>query len=115
MTITFDNTIQNSSLQVGDFAYFIPSSSMQFMGGQQTAQGTPELIGKVTAVGTDSISINEQGPSTPNADDFILFAKDNSVNQSGLKGYYASVTMSNNSKEKIELYAVSSEVAESSK
>ena len=44
-----------------------------------------------------------------------MFAKNNKVNTSGLTGYYAEVEMKNDSTEEIELYAVNSEVVQSSK
>ena len=46
---------------------------------------------------------------------FILFSKPITVEESGLKGYYANVTLENNSKTPIELFAVSSEAIVSSK
>ena len=44
-----------------------------------------------------------------------MFLKNDQANNIGLKGYYAEVQMKNNSKTAAELYAVSSEVVESSK
>ena len=44
-----------------------------------------------------------------------MFSKNNSVNLANLKGYYAKAKFENNSSEKVELFAVSSEVFESSK
>jgi len=46
---------------------------------------------------------------------FIMFSKNNKVNSSSLKGYYAELEFVNNSNKKIELFAVSSEISESSK
>jgi hypothetical protein len=53
--------------------------------------------------------------SLPNVGDFIFFAKDKQVNISGLLGYYASVNFVNNSTKKAELFAIGSEISESSK
>jgi len=50
-----------------------------------------------------------------NFGDFIMFAKDTSVNLSGLVGYYAEVKINNNSKEKAEMFSVASEITTSSK
>ncbi len=47
--------------------------------------------------------------------DFVMFSKPNSFNTSSIKGYYAKVRLDNDSTEKIELFAVSSEISESSK
>jgi len=46
---------------------------------------------------------------------FIMFSKDNKVNLSSVLGYYASVTLKNNSQEKIELFNVGADVFGSSK
>ena len=51
----------------------------------------------------------------PSASDFIMFSKDNRVNISGVLGYYARVKFINDSKGPVELFAVGSEVFESSK
>ena len=45
----------------------------------------------------------------------ILFSKSIKVNESGIKGYYADVTLENHSKKRVELFAISSEVVPSSK
>ena len=46
---------------------------------------------------------------------FIMFGKDNTINVSGLTGYFAEVELENNSNKKVELFAVGSEISESSK
>lgn len=46
---------------------------------------------------------------------FFFFSKNVKINESSLKGYYANVTMQNSSMEKAELFAISSEIAQSSK
>jgi hypothetical protein len=48
-------------------------------------------------------------------DSFIMFSKNKNANLTSLKGYYANARFENNSKEKAELFAVSSEIVESSK
>jgi len=50
-----------------------------------------------------------------NDQSFIMFKKNEKVNSNGLKGYYAEVKFENNSNEKAELFATSSEMRESSK
>ena len=56
-------------------------------------------------------------PTSPvlNSNSFIMFKKNEVINNSGVKGYYAEVNFKNNSIEKAELFAVSSEIVESSK
>ena len=44
-----------------------------------------------------------------------MFSKNNEVNNGDLLGYYAKIKMSNARTDKIELFAVGSEVAQSSK
>ena len=44
-----------------------------------------------------------------------MFSKNKAVNNTSLIGYFAEVKLRNNSKEKAELFALSSEIAESSK
>ena len=44
-----------------------------------------------------------------------MFSKNNNVNTTSLKGYFAEIVISNNTTEPAELFAISSEVTESSK
>ena len=64
-----------------------------------------------------SIKIDEVNPggTIPSSRDFIMFGKDTSANMSGLLGYFAEVKIKNNSKEKAEIYCLSSGVTLSSK
>jgi hypothetical protein len=52
---------------------------------------------------------------TPDTNDFIFFGKDNQVGTAGVTGYYAQIEMKNDSIDYAELFAVSSEVTQSSK
>ena len=60
---------------------------------------------------------NFVAPPSPvlNSDSFIMFKKNEIINMSGVKGYYAEVKFKNNSTEKTELFAVGSEIVQSSK
>ena len=113
--INFANDINNDSLQVGDYAYYV--SSLSTVGGFEQATDDPILIGRVELITGNSITIDNDIPMTTldNAGDFIMFAKDTSVNISGLVGYFAEVELRNNSNEKAEIYTVSSEITVSSK
>ena len=51
----------------------------------------------------------------PASNDFLFFSKDNRANMASLLGYYAEVEVKNNSTEKVELFAMGSEIFESSK
>ena len=113
ITINFTGNINNDSLQVGDLAYFVtPSSS----GGFEQSTATPTLIGSIEEITTTSIDVDETiGDGVPGPNDFIMFAKDSSINLSGLVGYYAEVYIKNNSTEKAEMFSIASEITPSSK
>ena len=117
MKIILNNNIQNTSLQVGDMAYF----SNGYTTGTSspiTHAGPPVFVGKITAVGNDFIEIQNPVVSldtTSNFGHFLMFSKDTKVNKNSLLGYYAEVELENNSTDKIELFSLSSEVTQSSK
>ena len=110
--IEFDNAV-NSSLQIGDVIYV----SDILAGGVISDSST--FVGTVLDVSSHYIVIDKnpitQPIMTSNGTQFILFAKDIQANESSLKGYYADVTFENSSNTKTELFAISSEVASSSK
>ena len=67
-----------------------------------------------------TISVDDTNFSAPlfnvlSEQSFIMFKKDEKINSNGLKGYYTEVKFENSSTEKAELFAVSSEVSQSSK
>ena len=106
--ITFDNPI-NPSVQVGDAVYVSDVTDGII--------SEPVYAQKVLEVGGTYITIDKDPAVTPviTSGQYILFAKDIRVNESSLKGYYADVTFENSSNTKTELFAISSEVAPSSK
>ena len=122
--LTFEEPL-NHSLQVGDTVWYTGTSQH---GGYDTSYsagllrlGTVEAlsnqyrahqvtISNYTNISQIAIQMALQQYST-----FIMFSKDNRANLTSLTGYYALAKFENNSKEKAELYAVSSEVVESSK
>tara|TARA_R110001592_G_scaffold298652_1_gene569447 strand:- start:704 stop:1066 length:363 start_codon:yes stop_codon:yes gene_type:complete len=118
ITLTFTEQL-NSSLQVGDTAWYVNTGQA---GGYDAAQSS---FAKKLGVVKNIINQNENNKiivsnnfnnETPNLDNvFIMFSKDNRANTSSLVGYYAEVSLENNSKDKIELFAVGSEVSQSSK
>ena len=105
--INFDNNI-DSSISIGDFAYYCAVS------GDGVALEEPQLIGTIVEVEQTYIVVDSVGVSF-SAGAFILFSKPIQVEESGLKGYYANVTLENASKTYAELFVVSSEVVPSSK
>ena len=107
MEITFENKIENISLQVGDNAYYVTNHSSGY------ATNTT-LIGEITEVKDFSIVIAlPVNPPSPN--DFIMFSKNTVINNSSLLGYYAEVKLLNESTKKAELFALGSEITQSSK
>ena len=118
IVLNFDNV--NNSLQVGDIVYC--STGGTLIGGFNSTQlSNTNLIGPVTSIvdngglGWDiTVNHNSIAPA-PLPGEFISFVKDKNANTSSLLGYYADVKFVNNSKSKIELFSVGSEVSESSK
>ena len=113
ITINFIGGINNDSLQIGDMAYFVDPSPL---GGFNQSVDVPTLIGSIEAITSTSIDVDETiGSGTPGPNDFIMFAKDTSINLSGLVGYYAEVKINNNSTDKAEMFSIASEITISSK
>ena len=112
--IHIDNLL-NESLQVGDHLFTIPINShiaYDFSQSVGTADTLVEL-GPVAAIGSGYVEVDTTTP--PNVGDFITFLKNNTVNKSGIKGYYASISLKHTGVNTAELFALSSEVVESSK
>ncbi len=120
----------NISLQVGDAVYarstFVATGAIDEQAGSHntqdpnyTATGQNHYVGilrKITDKGNneydlhvDEVDANNPGTYVPVTNDFIMFSKFNQ-GDSGLLGYYAEAKFKNDSREKAELYAVSSEI-----
>ena len=115
--ITLQNNITNVSLQVGDSAYYVPDPSQTALGGFNRSTIDPVEIGTIINIDLDNniIRVDADGMIIPAANDFIMFAKDSSINISGLTGYFAEVDIRNNSEDKAEIYCIASEISVSSK
>ena len=116
ITLTIGGSL-NNSLSVGDETF---TCTLASSGGFQSNSGSVVALGEVTAINSSTNTITvDVGSTVISADGLddrmLLFSKDNVVNTSGLTGYYAEVKMSNTSIIKSELYAVNSEIAQSSK
>ena len=124
VTLTFPNPL-NTSLQVGDTAYYSavtqPSGAISPTYGQwnTSTQASIVEIGEVTSIvqatntvvcDTDLLTSN-----IPTTSHYIFFSKDNKANLSSILGYYAEVKLSNNSTTESELHSVASDIFESSK
>ena len=92
----------NTSLQVGDTLYI----------GYESDKAE---IGVVNEISDGYIYVQEPFGTPPIIGDYIMFAKDNTKNLSGVIGYYAETNIKTNAATQKELYAVSSEIKISSK
>jgi len=114
-TITLGNTTISDSLSIGDIIYYAPITTAN--GFDQL--GTTVKIGGVTAINKDTsvitVTTSLSGVDLTSTPNFLFFSKNNAVEASGLKGYYATVKMKNTSTVQSELYSISSEIQESSK
>tara|TARA_R100000322_G_scaffold129873_1_gene85968 strand:+ start:513 stop:941 length:429 start_codon:yes stop_codon:yes gene_type:complete len=133
-----EQTFAPASLQVGDMVYYVSGQSLLNFGTNLpiiTTSSNPadifnapditEQQAMVTIGTVDEITFSGGGfyvicnissdTTPPTTTDFILFAKDNEVNIGDIKGYFGKTKLINNSTEKAELYAISCEIAESSK
>ena len=116
MIIEFENQI-NVSVQIGDVAYY---SKLTASGGYDVSNDVFEIgkISEIQRISPYSITIptaNLLNNPAPDDGDFIMFLKDTRVNTSGIKGYFAKAKFINDSNQPAELFAVSSEINESSK
>ena len=112
MIINLTSPIDNVSLQIGDAVFYSNISDLE----GTTQSSSPDVVGPigvVTAIGNSTIQI-DQNAEVPDGS-FLMFCKDGRVNKSSLKGYYANITMVNSSDSEAELFAISSDITESSK
>ena len=129
ITLQFINNVDNDSLQVGDMIYFQTPTPL---GGFDQQLNAPIFVGPVVDIfNAVGVSISSQdwnppmfsmevdninpGGTIPSVNDFIMFNKECSINMSGLVGYFAEVKIKNNSREKAEIFCLSSEITQSSK
>lgn len=123
INMNFD--IMNASAQVGDIVYY-SHSGVNTGGFDNTALPNTRMLGDILSIVNNvlfggvgwTIAVNHFSNAPPPSGaggEYISFAKDKRVNTSSLVGYYASVNFVNNSTNKVELFAVGSEISESSK
>jgi hypothetical protein len=114
--LQFPNAL-NTSLQVGDIVYYCnPVDSGK---GSITTNAFDDIVklGDCSSISANSIQV-QNVPETidaPTAGSFILFSKNNEVNLSTLKGYFALTELRNNSTVEAELFSVGVDAVESSK
>ena len=110
--IDFQGTV-NDSFQINDEVYAVAQGTNSITGN--------DLVGKVSLISDNRKTINVENGFAPGVGkqvvngDFIMFHKDSEKNISSLSGYYAETQFYNNSSEKAELFAIGSEITESSK
>ena len=114
LNLTFPSL--NISVQVNNTAYFVTSSDMGSTGGFDIGNNI-QLLGNINSINGNTINVELEGPNATEENitgAFILFSKNNLVELSTVKGYYAQATFKNDSLDKAELYATSCEIEESS-
>ena len=121
-----NNNNLNNSLQVGDIIYASPAIEYgEELGADindSLGIGKNYLVGILRKIEIDNNEIKlyvddslvTGQPYTPSENDFIMFSK-YTRGDSGVLGYYAQAKFVNNSTEKAEMFAVSSEIIINSK
>ena len=102
----FDGSIDNISVRKVSIA--------DVFGFTRLESNNIQKCGIVTNIVNNVVTIDNSG-TAPNPKDYIMFVKNQAVNTSSLLGYYADVKFENNAMEKVEMFSVGSEIAESSK
>ena len=111
----------NQAIQPGtnDIAYYADTSSYPLANSNTIDfADTVVELGPIVAVNFPQKTITCDVPNStvlPTNEDFLFFSKDNRANMASLLGYYAEVEVKNNSTEKAEIFAMGSEIFESSK
>lgn len=109
----------NDSAQVGDILYWVPVDALG------VSFGALSDIGPITEIGENFVVVDGPNPTPANettADieagsppPLFMFRKNNQVNISTLVGYFADVTMRQDSTNERELFSIGSEIFVSSK
>ena len=120
-TLTFNFSIEslNTSLQVGDIIYFVPTTnptaSITYDIGELSSVQEYGVLTDIAETTSGFTLTVDSSLHTALASNYIMFAKEKKSNTTSLLGYYADVQFTNNSREKAELFSVGSEITESSK
>ena len=122
ITLTFSNDPQQTGITVGDTVYYIDTTSVASLGGFNTTSDLDNIIQIGTVLGFSQIGgnyivnvTNSLAINLPTQNDYIFFSKNNSVELSSIKGYFASLKFVNDSTDYAELFQVGVGVTESSK
>ena len=113
----------NTSMQVGDAIYVTSIASTLLDGSNHhglniNASNMAGILRKIDNTSGNNYTLHVDDANNPNVvvntGDFIMFSKYDQ-SDGDIKGYYMEVQFVNNSREKVELFSVGSEVTESSK
>lgn len=117
INITFSTDAVPNGMQVQDIIWYVNGS-----GSIDADPGTEIQVGPIVSITTSSdgdltyvLVTAPPGVVPPGPGDFIFYVKNPIVEVSSLKGYFAETQFINKSTEYAELFAVASEVFESSK
>tara|TARA_R110000782_G_scaffold77553_1_gene153868 strand:- start:575 stop:910 length:336 start_codon:yes stop_codon:yes gene_type:complete len=108
INLTFNSL--NTSLQVGDTAWYVATSN--------NTANTEDIvkIGEIKEINNNTIVVDSISSTLADIDGlFVMFSKNNKANLGDIKGYYAEVKLVNKSTEKAELFSLGSEISLSSK
>ena len=107
INLTFNSL--NTSLQVGDTAWYVETSN--------NTANTEDIvkIGEVKEINNNTIVDSISSTLVDIDGFFIMFSKNNKANLGDIKGYYAEVKLVNESTEKAEVFSLGSEISQSSK
>ena len=119
-------SVTNDSLQIGDVVYYSVQSDVidgGFDTGFNQTGGVIYELGVLVSTSPNPVVLYDEtviGCVTctvplPTTNDFIMFQKDQKVNNTSVLGYYMNARFINHSRAKVELFSVGSEVSESSK
>tara|TARA_R100000458_G_C8275427_1_gene250481 strand:- start:2838 stop:3197 length:360 start_codon:yes stop_codon:yes gene_type:complete len=116
ITVNFNSNTINSSVQIGDLAYFRTPTQV---GGFLNTGDEPLLFGVIVDLDREGgwiiVEDENEDLQNPAPGDFIMFAKNSVVNISGLTGYFAQAKLVNNSVDRAELFNISTGISISSK
>ena len=112
-----DVTSNTTSIDNGawDIIYFTRISSLS---GKQNSEvyRMGKCVGIIKELNNYTVHVEmDDTAQTPNSGDYIFFGKENKVNISGVRSYYAEVEMKNDSYNAAKLFSVGSEATSSSK
>ena len=116
VNLTFPLDFLNTSVQVGDIAYYA-NTSQSGNSGFSISNNSPIIkLGTIISINNGVVQVlKPNNVTTPTIGSYIMFEKNKKVNSSNLTGYYAEVQFKNYSSNRVQLFSVGSEFSESSR